>query len=101
MKYTGVNYYKTKQRLAYHPPDKQFIETVAIKFEEAPTVAQVETTTSSQSSSSQKKSRAEQFAEYEKEYLERMQQQSKEYEKPEPTPSTKPHGTMPSGWKPS
>ena len=100
VKYTGVNYYKTKQRLAYHPPDKQFIETVAIKFEEAPTVAQVETTTSSQSSSSQKKSRAEQLAEYEKEYLERIQR-STEYEKPEPAPPTKPQGTMPAGWKPS
>jgi len=28
VKYTGENYYRTRQRLAYHPPDKQFIQTV-------------------------------------------------------------------------
>ena len=101
VKYTGENYYKTRQRLAYHPPDKQFIETVAIKFEDAPTAAKIEST-SSQSSSSQKRSRAEELVEYEKEYLERVQQQKVEAEKPVPAPSkTKPHGTMPAGWKPS
>ena len=101
VKYTGENYYRTRQRLAYHPADKQFIQTVAIKFEEAPTVAQVESTTSSQSSS-QKRSRDEELAAYEKEYLERMQQRKAEEAKPAPAPSTaKPHGTMPSGWKPS
>lgn len=101
VKYTGVNYYKTRRRLAYHPPDKQFIETVAVKFEEAPTAAQVEYTTSSQStSSSQKRSRDEQLAEYEREYLERVQQRKAEAEKPAPAP-TKPRGTMPAGWKPS
>jgi len=101
VKYTGENYYKTRQRLAYHPPDKQFIETVAIKFEDAPTAAKIESA-SSQSSLSQKRSRAEELAAYEKEYLERVQQQRAEAEKPEPAPSkSKPHGTMPAGWKPS
>ena len=85
VKYTGENYYRTRQRLAYHPPDKQFIGTVAIKFEEAPTVSQVESTSSkSTSSSSQKKSRAEELATYEKNYLERVQQQRAEAEKPQP-----------------
>ena len=103
VKYTGENYYRTRQRLAYHPHDKQFIGTVTVKFEEAPTVSQVESTSSqSTSSSSQKKSRTEELAEYEKEYLERLQQQGSEAEKPKPAPSTaKPHGTMPAGWKPS
>ena len=105
VKYTGINYYKTRQRLAYHPPDKQFIETVAVKFEDAPTVAQVESSSSqsqSTSSSSQKRSRAEELAEYEKEYLARIQQQKAEAEKSEPAPSAKKiHGTMPAGWKPS
>ncbi len=83
VKYTGENYYRTRQRLAYHPPDKQFIGTVAIKFEETPTVSQVESTRSqSTSSSSQKKSRAEELATYEKKYLERVQQQRAEAEKP-------------------
>src|SRR5574338_1394222 len=94
VKYTGANYYKTRQRLAYHPPDKQFIETVAIKFEDAPTAAKVEAA-SSQSSSTQKRSRAEELAAYEKAYLERVQQQRAEAEKPAPAPAkTKPHGTM-------
>ena len=103
MKYTGENYYRTRQRLAYHPPDKQFIQTVAIKFEESPTVSQVESTSSqSTSSSSQKRSRTEELAEYEKDYLDRVQQQRVEAEKPQPaTSATKPHGTMPAGWKPS
>src|SRR3972149_8267755 len=103
VKYTGENYYRTRQRLAYHPPDKQFIQTVAIKFEEAPTAPQVESTSSqSTSSSSQKRSRTEELAEYEKDYLDRVQQQRVEAEKPQPaTSATKPHGTMPAGWKPS
>lgn len=104
VKYTGENYYRSRQRLAYHPPDKQFIETVAIKFEEAPTTAQVESATSSQSasSSSQKRSRDDELAAYEKEYLERVQQRKAEDAKPAPAPSAaKPHGTMPTGWKPS
>lgn len=46
--YTGDNYYRTRQRLAYHPADKQFIELKAVKFDEAPTIAQVEEATSSQ-----------------------------------------------------
>jgi hypothetical protein len=76
VKYTGENYYRTRRGLAYHPPDKRFRETVAIKFEEAPTAAQVESATSSQSasSSSQKRSRNDELAAYEKEYLERVQQ---------------------------
>ena len=74
VKYTGENYYRTRRRMAYHPPDKQFIQTVAIKFEETPTISQVESTRSqSTSSSSQKKSRAEELATYEKEYLKRVQ----------------------------
>src|SRR3990172_6242895 len=103
VKYTGENYYRTRQRLAYHPADKQFIQTVAIKFDEAPTAPQVESTSSqSKSSSSQKRSRTEELAEYEKDYLERVQQQRVESEKPQPATSvTKPHGTMPAGWKPS
>ena len=104
VKYTGENYYRTRRGLAYHPPDKRFRETVAIKFEDSPTAAQVESATSSQSasSSSQKRSRDEELAAYEKEYLERVQQRKAEEEKPAPAPSTaKPHGTMPSGWKPS
>lgn len=104
VKYKGENYYRTRQRLAYHPPDKQFIQTVSIKFDETPTVSQVESSsqsTSSTSSISQKKSRAEELAEYEKNYLERMQQQRAEAEKPQPEPATKPRGTMPAGWKPS
>lgn len=107
IKYTGGNYYKTRQRLAYHPADKQFKEATAIEFDEPPTVAQVESSTSSESqsqsqSSSDKKSKAEQLAQYEKEYLERVQQQKSEAAKPAEKKSTpSPHGTMPSGWKPS
>ncbi len=102
VKYTGENYYRTRQRLAYHPPDKQFIQTVAIKFEEAPTVSQVESTSSqSTSSSSQKRSRTEELAEYEKEYIDRVQQQKGEAEKPQPAPSTTKPRAMPAGWKPS
>jgi hypothetical protein len=103
VRYTGENYYRTRQRLAYHPPDKQFIQTVAVKFEDAPTAAQVESTASSQSSSSseQKRSRDAELAAYEKEYLERVQQRKAEA-KTAPAPSkAKPHGTMPAGWKPS
>jgi len=106
VKYTGENYYRTRQRLAYHPPDKQFIGTVAVKFDESPTVSQVESTSSqsnsSQStSSSQKKSRNEELEEYEKEYLERLKQQRVEAETPQPESSEpSPHGTMPAGWKP-
>ena len=33
VRYTGVNYYKTRKRLAYHPSDKQFIEPIKIEFE--------------------------------------------------------------------
>jgi ABC-type oligopeptide transport system substrate-binding subunit len=105
VKYTGDNYYRTRQRLAYHPADKQFREAVAVKFDESPTVEQVETTTSSYQEqpkatrSSDRKSRAEQLAEYEKEYLERLSRQ------PEPEPeraeAPRPRGTMPAGWKPS
>ena len=102
VKYTGENYYRTRQRLAYHPPDKQFIQTVAVKFEDAPTAAKVESTSSqSTSSSSQKRSRVEELEAYEREYLERLQQQRAEAEKPKPVTTTKPHGTMPAGWKPS
>ncbi|MGQ0794571.1 MAG: hypothetical protein ACT4N5_00080, partial [Nitrosopumilaceae archaeon] len=99
VKYTGENYYRTRQRLAYHPPDKQFIETVAVKFEEPPKVSQVESTTSQSTSSSQKKSRNEELEEYERDYLERLKQQRVEVEEPEPVVSEKsPHGTMPAGW---
>ncbi|MGQ0639122.1 MAG: hypothetical protein ACT4N1_07235 [Nitrososphaerota archaeon] len=100
--YTGENYYRTRQRLAYHPPDKQFIEPKAIKFEEAPTAAQVEEATSSQDESKaakDKKSRANKLAEYEREYLERLERQRvEEATKPAPAPA-KQRGTMPSGWK--
>ena len=75
--YTGDNYYRTRQRLAYHPPDKQFIEAKAVKFDEAPTAAQVEEATSSHAkpkAAKDKKSKAAKLAEYEKEYLERMRQ---------------------------
>ena len=43
VKYTGDNYYGTRRRLAYHPPDKQFIGTKTITFEETPSAPQVET----------------------------------------------------------
>ena len=43
VKYTGDNYYGTRRRLAYHPPDKQFIGTKPITFEETPSAPQVET----------------------------------------------------------
>ena len=104
--YTGTNYYATRQRLAYHPPDKQFREAVAVKFTESPSAETVEAATSSQSESQQtasksQKSRAAQLAEYEREYLERIQQQKKaEAEKPAPA-TKKSQGTMPAGWKPS
>ena len=104
--YTGTNYYKTRQRLAYHPPDKQFREAVAVQFTESPSTETVEAAMSSQSESQQaasksQKSRAEQLAEYEREYLERVQQQ-KQAEAEKPAPATKkPQGTMPAGWKPS
>ncbi|MBI3841690.1 MAG: hypothetical protein HY295_00855 [Thaumarchaeota archaeon] len=42
VKYTGTNYYSTRRRLAYHPPDKQFIETKPVTFEETPSAAEVE-----------------------------------------------------------
>ncbi|MEX1995913.1 MAG: hypothetical protein WD884_00855, partial [Nitrosopumilaceae archaeon] len=61
----------------YHPADKQFIELKAVKFDEAPTAAQVEETTGSQAESKaakDKKSKAAKLAEYEREYLERMRQ---------------------------
>ncbi|MEX0765034.1 MAG: hypothetical protein WD033_07720 [Nitrosopumilaceae archaeon] len=99
--YTGDNYYRTRQRLAYHPADKQFIELKAVKFDEAPTAAQVEETTGSQAESKaakDKKSKAAKLAEYEREYLERMQQYKAEAEKPAPAPA-KQRGTLPSGWK--
>ena len=104
--YTGTNYYATRQRLAYHPPDKQFRETVAVQFTESPSAETVEAATSSQSESQQsssksQKSRVAQLAEYEREYLERIQQQKKaEAEKPAPA-TKKSQGTMPAGWKPS
>ena len=34
--YTGENYYRTRQRLAYHPADKQFLEPKPVTFEEIP-----------------------------------------------------------------
>ena len=34
--YTGGNYYRTRQRLAYHPADKQFLEPKPVTFEETP-----------------------------------------------------------------
>ena len=79
--YTGENYYRTKQRLAYHPPDKQFRRRKAIKFKKFPTVAQVEAATSSQTASKtakEKKSKTKELAEYEKKYLKRWQQQKSE-----------------------
>ena len=99
--YTGENYYRTRQRLAYHPPDKQFIQPKAIKFEEAPTAAQVEEATSSQDESRPSKGkrlRDEKLAEYEKEYFERLEKQKAEAAKPKPAPA-KQRGTMPTGWK--
>ena len=74
--YTGENYYRTRQRLAYHPPDKQFREPVAVRFEEAPTTVTVEAAgtqaESQKAESKESRSRAEQLAEYEKEYVERV-----------------------------
>lgn len=103
VKYSGDNYYKTRQRLAYHPPDKQYKETVAVKFEEAPTVADVQSTQPSPQqeakATSDKKSKTQQLAEYEKEYLERLEQQRAEAAKA--AEESKPRGTMPAGWKPS
>jgi len=99
--YTGDNYYRTRQRLAYHPADKQFIEIKAVKFDEAPTAAQVEEATSSQSESKaakDKKSKTAKLAEYEKEYLERMEQYKAEAAKAQPAPA-KQRGTLPSGFK--
>jgi hypothetical protein len=99
--YTGENYYRTRQRLAYHPPDKQFIEPKAIKFEEAPTIVEVEEATSPQPESKpakDRKSRADKLAEYEREYLERIEQQRAE-EAAKPAPAPKQRGTMPAGWK--
>lgn len=99
--YTGDNYYRTRQRLAYHPADKQFIETKAVKFDDPPTAAQVEEATSSHAESKQakdKKSKAAKLAEYEREYLERIEQYKAESEKPAPAPA-KQRGTLPSGFK--
>ena len=42
IRYTGNNYYSTRRRLAYHPPDKQFIETKPVTFEETPSETEVE-----------------------------------------------------------
>ncbi len=99
--YTGDNYYRTRQRLAYHPADKQFIETKAVKFDEPPTTAQVEEATSSHAESKQakdKKSKTAKLAEYEREYLERIKQYKAEAAKAQPA-TAKQRGTMPSGFK--
>ena len=95
--YTGENYYRTRQRLAYHPPDKQFRRPKAIKFKKFPTIAQVEAETRSQTASKtakEKKSKTEELVEYEKKYLKRWQQQKSEVAKPapatKPTPAPKP-----------
>ena len=89
--YTGENYYRTRQRLAYHPPDKQFMRRKTIKFKKFPTVAQVEAATRSQTAkktAKEKKSKTEELAEYEKKYLKRWQQQK--FEVAKPTPAAKP-----------
>ncbi len=46
VRYTGNNYFATRQRLAYHPADKQFMEAKPVTFEETPS-ANVETSQSS------------------------------------------------------
>jgi len=43
IRYTGNNYFATRQRLAYHPPDKQFMEAKLVIFEETPSAANLET----------------------------------------------------------
>lgn len=40
--YTGDNYYRTRQRLAYHPTDKQFLEPKPVTFEETPSAYEAE-----------------------------------------------------------
>ena len=75
--YTGNRYFATRQRLAYHPADKQFMEAKPVTFEETPSAnveasqssSQRETAqTSSQSkpSSSWKSKGAKAAEEYEK-----------------------------------
>ena len=63
VKYTGDNYYRTRQRLAYHPADKQFLEPKPVTFEETPSAYEDEppqpsSQTESPKSSSQSKSRS-------------------------------------------
>ncbi len=42
VKYTGINYFKTRIRLAYHPPDKQFREPIEMEFEPSVTDSSTE-----------------------------------------------------------
>jgi hypothetical protein len=115
-------YFATRAKLAYHPRTKYFagygIQSTATgsaqtqtapppapKPAPAPTKPQgtlpAGTKPQSQASSGNSTSRKEQLEAYEKEYLERVQQQHQAKTTPPPQTSGSTRGTLPAGFKPA
>ena len=112
-------YFATRARLAYHPPDKTFgsfsgtnmsvegitqSQQTTAKKEAPPKPAEVQQ--NPPPSNTTQKSKKEQLEEYEAEYLQRMEQTEREVEKQmteaqtAEKETTKPRGTLPKGFVP-
>ncbi len=106
-------YFATRPRLAYHPPDKTFggfsgvamtVEGVAQHAPPPQTESpkpDVKSDTNAPPPQTSTKSRSEQLAEYEKGYLERLEEQTITESAPEETqPEPSIRGTLPKGFEP-